>query len=322
MFGRIEVFLMSDARIRHDWFFPRLLGLVLGLVAWQDPADCDQVWIEPARATSLQSDWYPRAIETVSGQVTQFDAEQLRLSKDSGAQSQVVPATRILWVRPDPRSELEAESMRLFAEGEYSASLLKLPEILATKPPVWRQQWITMTAAVAAWKSNRSDIALELVSQLDRRPLPPMVIAWLPIAWTNRSLPDPAVEAASQRLADPSPLVRLVAASWLLSSPQRRQAITTLKQLEAEPRKEIARFARILSWRTATPPEVIASSDDWQNAIESLPLVWQTGPLTLLVDKLRSANQLETANRIRWSLELTPIQPHFDWMPNASDQDR
>ena len=80
-------------------------------------------------------------------------------------------------VLPEPISPLEASALETFAEGDYSASLLKLPDILAAKPPVWRQQWITMIAAVAAWKSGRSELSLELVSQLDRRPLPPIAIA-------------------------------------------------------------------------------------------------------------------------------------------------
>ncbi len=282
-------------------------------------ARADQVWIEPPRPTSLQSDWYPRAIETHSGSVEQFDHEQLRLKPESGAEPLVFAATRVLWIDPDQISDLEAESLQLFARGEYSSSLVKLPAILAAKPPVWRQQWITMSAAVAAWKSGRADISLELVSQLDRRPLPPLVIAWLPIAWTNRRLPANVIDAAVARLADPSPVVQLVAASWLLSSPQRNQAMVVLKQLETQKRKEIAKFARILSWRAASPPEVIESSADWEAAIDSLPMVWQTGPLTMLIDKLRSANQLESANRLRWSLELTPILPHFDWMQTESN---
>jgi len=316
----------------------RAAVLIAGLLI-ASPRVCrsDQVWVEPPRPTSTQSNWYPRAMEIYSGTVVQFDAEQLRIRLDQGATQsgttqnaagqndgleEVIAASRVVWIEPAQVSELEAESLRLFASGEYSASLVKLPEILASKPPVWRQQWITMTAAVAAWKSGRSDIALELVSQLDRRPLPPLAISWLPIAWTNRPLPPGVTDAASARLADPSPVVQLVAASWLLSSPQRNQALAALKQLESHPRKEIARFARVLSWRVATPPEVIESSRDWEKSIDSLPMVWQTGPLTLLIDKLRSANQLDDANRLRWSLELTPIQPHYDWMHASADTER
>jgi hypothetical protein len=304
---------MSDPREKMTI---RWAGSLLILAAIGSAARADQVWIEPQRPTSTQSDWYPRAIETRSGTVVQFDSEQLRLQPTDDADQIVIAAARVLWIEPGQVSELEAEAMDLFARGENSSSLRKLPEILAAKPPVWRQQWMTMNAAVAAWKSGRADISLELVSQLDRRPLPPVAIAWLPIAWTNRPLP------ANGRLADPSPVVQLVAASWLLSSPQRNQGLAVLKQLETQDRKEIAKFARILSWRAASPPEVIESCRGWEAAIDSLPMVWQTGPLTLLIDKLRAANQLESANRLRWSLELTPIHPHFDWMQESRSSSR
>ncbi len=306
---------MSDHRVKMTIRWALSLAI---LIAIDGAARADQIWIEPPRPTSTQSDWYPRAIETQSGTVLQFDSEQLRFQPSGDAEEKVIAAARVLWIEPDQVTDVEADALRLFASGEYSSSLLKLPEILAAKPPVWRQQWITMTAAVAAWKSGRADISLELVSQLDRRPLPPVAIAWLPIAWTNRPQAANVVDAANSRLADPSPVVRLVAASWLLSSPQRSQAIAALKQLEAQDRKEIARFARILSWRAASPPEVVELSSGWEAAIDSLPMVWQTGPLTLLIDKLRSANQLEAANRLRWSLELTPIHPHYDWVQTTA----
>lgn len=278
-------------------------------------ASADKVWVEPLRPTSMQGNWYPRAIETHFGTVIQFDAEQLRLRPSGDEPELSFSAARVLWVESSQASDQEAEAMRLFAQGAYSSSLLKLPAILGARPAVWRQQWLTMMASVSASRSGRADIALELVSQLDQRPLPPLAIAWLPVAWTSRSLPADLTDAAKARLSDPSPLVRLVAASWLLSSPQRTEGLAILKQLETRPRVEIARFARVVSWRVASPPEVIASRDDWQAAIDSLPMVWQTGPLTLLSDKLRSANQLDAANRLRWSLELTPIHPHFDWVP-------
>ena len=66
-------------------------------------------------------------------------------------------------------------------------SLTKLPDVLKERPPVWRQQWITMLASVAAWKSGRSKICLELVSQLDR-----------PRAATGRD------SVVADRLAEPS----------------------------------------------------------------------------------------------------------------------
>ena len=166
----------------------------------------------------------------------------------------IVAASRVLWIEPETVSALESEMIALFAAEKHAEALARLPAVLQQRPPVWRQQWITMLAAVAAWKSGRSKIALELVSQLDRRPLPPIAIAWLPIAWQNGVQPADAVAIAKARISDPSPAVQLVAASWLLSSPDRSQASTVLQRLQTEPRVEISRLAEILQWRTATPP--------------------------------------------------------------------
>lgn len=300
---------MSDARLT--------LALATGLaILLLHPGDArsDQVWVEPLRPTSSQSDWYPRGIEVHRGEVKQFDAGQLRIKPSDEGDELVFAAARVLWIEPEPVSELETEAMRLFAEGEYSSSLSKLPDILGSKPPIWRQQWVTMMAAVSAWKSGRSEISLELVSQLDRRPLPPVAVSWSPIAWTNRPASRDAIAAAEARMDDPSPLVQLVAASWLLASPKRGEAIATLKRLESQPRPNIAKLARVLTWRAASPPEVIESADDWEASIEKLPMVLQSGPLTLLVDKLRAAGESDRAERLRWSLELTPIHPHYGWL--------
>jgi len=270
----------------------------------------DRVWLEPPRPTSSQSDWYPRAIEILSGKVVDFDAKQLRCVVAGDEEVTVIAASRVLWIEPDEVSELEAEAIQLFADGSFAQSLSKLPGVLQQRPPVWRQQWITMLSANAAWKGGRSKIALELVSQLDRRPLPPMALAWLPLAWRGGVQSAEAVSAAKNRLSDPSVAVQLVAASWLLSSPDRNQATAVLKQLEVQQPAEIAALAEILLWRTATPPQVIQSASDWQSQLDRLPMVLQTGPTMTLIDKLQSAGQTDAADHLQWSLDLTPIQPY------------
>lgn len=270
----------------------------------------DRIWLEPQRPTSLQSDWYPRAIETRSGKVLEFDANQLRVMVTGDEVATTVAASRVLWIEPGNVSQLEAEAIKLFVSGDYANSLVQLPDVLKQRPPVWRQQWITMLAACAAWKSGRSKIALELVSQLDRRSLPPIALAWMPVAWQNGAQPADAVSEARNRLVDASAAVQLVAASWLLSSPDRSSASAVLKKLQTQDRSDIAQLAEILLWRTATPPQVIERVQDWQRKVDALPMVLQIGPTETLIDKLRSAGQADQADRLQWSLDLTPIHPH------------
>jgi hypothetical protein len=280
----------------------------------------DQVWLEPPRPTASQSDWYPRAIQRLSGTVVAMDHQQLRFLRSGDEAETVVASRRVIWIEPGSVSSLESEAIELFRQRQYGESLLKLPEILKQRPPVWRQQWITMLAANAAWQSGRSKIALELVSQLDRRPLPLMAIAWLPVAWRGGVQPIDAVTEAKTRLADPSPAVQLVAASWLLGSANRSQATAVLRRLSAAgtsddqsatlQRRELGRLAEILRWQAATPPQVIQSADQWQTQIDALPMVLQVGPTQTLIHKLRSAGQSDAANRLQWSLDLVPIHPH------------
>ncbi len=293
---------------------PLALGLlsVLASLASAACAPCqDRIWLEPQRPTESQSRWYPRSIETRSGKIIRFDASQLQIVVDGDEVATLIAATRVLWVEPGDRSPAELAALQLFADGQYAQSVRPLLDVLAQRPPVWRQQWLSMTAAYAAWRSSRGAIAIELVSQLDKRPLAPLTIGWLPIAWRGGAPQPEAIDAAQKRLTDPSPAVRLVAASWLLSSQHRSPATAVLQQLAVnDERPLIAVLAEAVLWRVATPPQVVESIGDWQQKLDSLPMVLQVGPTITLIEKLRSAGRTEAATHLELSLKLTPPFPH------------
>jgi hypothetical protein len=300
---------------RQNLIDSRYLSLVLLIVVVQICLRprilvAERIWIEPKPATANQSDWYPKAIESIVADVVRFNANQLTVIIRGDDSETSLPAVRVIWIEPQQRSPVEVEFIRQFNDGQYSESLEMLPKVLETRPPIWRQQRITMMAAVAALRCDRCKIALELVSQLDRRSLPPVVIAWLPIQWTNRRTNSGAVAAATARLDDSSPLVQLVAASLLLSSSNRSAAVASLKSLERSQRPEVRALSAVLQWRTATPPQVVELANVWQDRVDRMPMVWQTGPTKTLTDKLQSAGLGDRAKPLQWSGQLTPIHPH------------
>lgn len=277
----------------------------------------DQVWIAPKRQASKGSSWCPDAVRSLRGRVIDFDAKQLTLAVANQEGNTIIAADRVVWIEPSTEppttSDSQSAMIQAFDGGRFRQSLAFLPEVLKSRPPIWRQQWLTMLAASAAKRSGRAKIALELVGQLDRRPLPPMVIAWLPIDWlpvggASKSNTGSSQQVASDRIGNDSALVRLVAASWLLGTAKRSVAIDQLKSLtRLDQRPTVAKLAQVLLWTTMSPPDVIQSESKWQSQLESLPLVLQVGPTLALQHKLQTSGLTESANRLRWSSELTPI---------------
>ncbi|MDA8743128.1 hypothetical protein N9N28_00720 [Rubripirellula amarantea] len=277
----------------------------------------DRVWLEPKRPTQSQSDWYPQAIEQLEGRIVEFDDKQLSIAEGQTKDKTIVAARRVLWIEPGEVSDGEPRVIDAFENGDNRAVLADLAEVLKARPPVWRQQWLTMLGANSAKLSGRAKISLELVSQLDRRPLPAMVVAWAPIAWTPERSNDPTIQSSLARLQDPSPLTQLVAASWLLSSSHRNDALETIQTLATnEDRPSVMTLARCLLWTTASPPEVKANYQQWLDELETIPISLSVGPTVSLQRKLQAAGLSQAANALEWSLELTPVHPHPALMTN------
>ncbi|TWU42696.1 hypothetical protein Poly41_09960 [Novipirellula artificiosorum] len=290
-----------------------LYSLTHGMRGNAQETQPDQVWLEPPRPTATQSTWYPQAIETVSGEIAEFDAKRMVLQNRQTKQQRVVAAARVLWVEVGAKDKQQSLAIEQFMKGGFNESLRSLLETLKQRPPIWQQQWLSMMAAQAAWRSGRAAIAIKLVEQLDRRPLPPLVLAWLPVAWSSSRVESETRKVADDQLDNPSPAVRLIAASWLLSSDRRDAAAQTLAGLSRDnARPEIAKLAEVLRWRTTAPPDIARQATRWQEKLDALPLVMQVGPTITLMERFEAGGLTAEATRLRLSLQKTPPHPHPD----------
>ena len=308
-----------------------LAAVLFPSVALSESPAADQIWLEPSAVASATDSagsqaWYAPSIDRVIGQVKKFDGSVVSYVPSGATESATHTASRVIWIQRGDVPAAEHSALTLFRDQKYAEALRPLLDSLQARPPVWRQQFLSMAAAQAAWRSGRGKIALELVSQLDRRPLPPMVIGWLPIQWHRAATGAADDTAAIERLSDPSAAVRLVAASWLIASDKRTEAIRTLRQLSAQSATAndqagndqagndhfVRPLAAALLWRVATPVQAKASSQQWLAQIESMPMCMQTGPTIALAEKLDSAGMESESKRLKLSLAETPIAPHPD----------
>ena len=288
--------------------------LMVIAVAMGVRADAQEtIWFAPIRLTAAQSNWYPRPIQKQVGKLLHLDNERFKFLVEGDEVATTGAAYRVIWVRPKNVSEKQSEALQLFKDKKYREAVKPLIDSIAERPPIWRQQWLSMLASYAAFQSGRNEIALELVSQLDARPLAPSVLAWLPVDWTGRRPVAARVSAALEKLDDQSPAVRLVAASWLIQSTERKAATAVLDRLSVSTdRPFIAQLAEALKWRFADPPTVRQQHADWQKKLDRIPMTLQTGPTQVLVQKLRAASMPSKATKLELSLILTPVIPIAD----------
>lgn len=264
--------------------------------------------------------WYPRPLSTLRGTIQTYDAEQLAILLDGHSVVTRVSSPRVVAVDLTRVPADQAAALELFHQGDFGAALPALVRSISdheasSRPPVWRQQWLSMMAAQAAMRAGRGDIALELVSQLDARPLPTTTLAILPIDWTGAIGGDESiVQIAAGRAASDSLAVKLVVASWLLRSPKYRGAAESalMRLADQRERKRIASLAKQLTYRTQPPPAIAANLVRIESEIEALPMALQTAPMISLLNLVRQSGQKEAAKRWELTLELAAPAWHPD----------
>ncbi|PAY20435.1 hypothetical protein CKO51_06255 [Rhodopirellula sp. SM50] len=275
----------------------------------------------PTETKSNSSErWYPRPLSTLGGTIQTYDAEQLAIVLDGQSVVTRVSSPRVVAVELTRVPADQAAALELFHQGDFGAALPALVRSISdhdasSRPPVWRQQWLSMMAAQAAMRAGRGDIALELVSQLDARPLPTTTLAILPIDWTGAiGGDDPIVQIAAGRAASDSLAVKLVVASWLLRSPKYRGAAeaAVMRLAVQGERKTIALLAKQLTYRTLPPPAIDANLIRIESEIEALPMALQTGPMISILNLVRQSGRKDAAKRWKLTLELAAPTWHPD----------
>ena len=288
-----------------------VVGSLSGGLLKADEFSGDRVWLAPSKPVSNQGRWYPAAVKEIVGEIMRFDAQQLAIRVSGDEVDSFFVADRVLWIIRGKASDEERDAIGHFFDKEYQRALQSLLKVLDQRPPIWQQQWLSMLAAQSAMRTGRHEIALELVAQLDRRGLPPLVLAYLPIAWKSEARSELNADKIAEKLASQSPSVRLVSANWLLPTKHRESAIATLKKLTADRlRPLIAQLSAAVLWQTGTPAQVEKYSSKWQEQIELMPMVLQNGPAWTLVERLEVSGDSDQARWLRLSLDKSPVHPN------------
>ena len=287
----------------------------------------DQVWIEPAAPSNGEQVFAPRSLIRKRGSVQSFDEKAFVFIPQGETDAIRIVAARVIWVEPEFRDAGTIAAVQAFRDGKTEQSIPLLLDAITSGPPVWQAQWLSMHLWQAAFEAQKFPATLELVKQLDARPLPPIILGGLPIQWSHERMPVAAAEAARTVLATALPASRnaaerlpasndlgamgLAAASRLLSEPDNRMAMAALRELSLQKERPIlAQMATALLWRIAPPPDVIANHASWTKKIDTMPMTLAPGPSFLVAERLEAAGKPEEALPLFLSVAVASPRPH------------
>ncbi|OYP37045.1 hypothetical protein CGZ80_06750 [Rhodopirellula sp. MGV] len=266
--------------------------------------------------------WYPHALLELTGQLQTLDQDQVSIITAGQSVPERYAAARLVSAELLQVPDDQQRAIQSFRDGEMTKALTELVNVVSSpdpqsRPAVWRQQWLSMLASQAAMRSGRGEIALELVKQLDKRPLPMFVIALVPVDWTGVA-GDNLFEPAAAMASSESLLVKLVAASWLIRSPKYRAAAeAALTRLAAQQdRPVVAKLAAHLAWRSKSPTETKDTFSRERSVVDQLPLALQTGPLLSLLDVARRTSQPDEVKELELALRYAAPTWHPDLPKN------
>ncbi|XZE53308.1 hypothetical protein SH139x_005044 [Planctomycetaceae bacterium SH139] len=271
-----------------------------------------RVWHQPPPPPSSESDWLPRPIQLSAGEVISFDNQRVKLEASDQQAPLVISLDRVVWLEASYESELAKRGMRLFADGKYAEAISPLLEAIRQGPPIWQQQWLIGHLAIAATEAERFPAALELVKQLQQSQPPIPAYCLLPVRWHSRPSSPQAISAARKVIGSEATAVRLVAASWLLSSPSDRLVAERVLEALAADRREpaLARLAEVVSWRRTPVPQIASVSANWPQLVERLPISLQGGPLLTTADRLEAAGEQARSREFYLSVALLHQHPN------------
>ncbi|WP_153558444.1 hypothetical protein [Roseimaritima sediminicola] len=256
-------------------------------------------------------DWRNRPLQVVTGSIQNWNEKHLQIQSAGGQDVTALRSEAVVWVLPHWSDADARAGARAYAEGQLAEAIAKMLAAIKKRPRSWQQEALSVRLAVAAFEAGRYPAAFELIAQLDRGDLPAVLVGQLPIVWSGRSRDAGLIAAAKARLDAPQPLLRLAAASALLSTSEAAAARRTLEDLAGDgTRPIVAKLADAQLWRTATPVETKQSASRWQEKCEAMPPAVTSGPWAAIAERLQTAGETEAA--LEYWLAVAMLSPDPD----------
>lgn len=230
----------------------------------------------------------------VTGTILEYTGKELLIEHASGREERI-PGPRIVRV-VGAWSEAHRAANDSFATGDYQVAEAKYLQALREEKRPWVVRRVRAQLTWCYRYLDQTDRAAKAFFGVYAEDPETPYLAAIPLAWATNTTP-PAVERqAALWMSDRNPgFVRLIGASWSLSSSRRAEALRTLTSLERDADPHVVFLARTQVWRTEAVTATAAITSEWAGQIANMPTEIRAGPLFILGQALARQKQHEQA---------------------------
>lgn len=209
------------------------------------------------------------------GIIEDYTGETLTIRLDSG-RVRTVPSESVREVQSE-WTESHFLGDERYEVGDYTAALTAYQNAFRVETRPWVKRRIADRITWCLRYQGQTARAVRAFLWIYNSDPKTQALSSLPLAWTAQTVTPSLQQQLSEWLQDESNVARLVAASWLIGTNQRAEAIRALQTIDDSDRR-ITLLAAAQLWRTKV---VTATTDDlsrWETQIAQLPESLRAGP--------------------------------------------
>lgn len=211
-----------------------------------------------------------------TGEILDYTGQTLLLRSESGVESSI-PADRVLevqstWTPPHQRGDEQ------FIDAKFAEALEQYRAAVSQEKRGWVRRRLYAQAVWCYRHLNQPDLAAAVfLTLVTEDPTTPNYDA-IPLTWTSAQ-PSGAFEKRLRTwlTSDQAP-ANLIAASWLLTTPQRTAAMEKLRSLTTHADHRVALLAEAQLWRAEQSTAELEDMTRWRQVIAKLPEPLRAGP--------------------------------------------
>ncbi|MDA8563828.1 tetratricopeptide repeat protein [Mariniblastus sp.] len=225
------------------------------------------------------------------GKIVRWQGSALTLM--AGSRERQIDNVRIVDVET-AWSKSAVEARQQTAVGNFSRAIVLLRQAIQEEQRPWAGAILQADLVRALLATEQSAAACEQFLMLLRDDPNTRFLNIAPLAWTEGSSDASLVGRASEWLKAESPTAQLLAASYLIGTPQQETALETLERLAQDLDQQIAGLAAAQVWRTRKDVDVRVI-EEWKQKLLLLPKELRPGPYYVLAKHFEVANQYDEA---------------------------